>query len=75
MFSPETTFNKLPLLFISKTIIGNLFDNIEARGIHTGFSFLKNRAGFDILPFLGNYLQDYTPESSNLTVELQSRFT
>jgi len=50
------------------TIIGNLFDNIEARGIHTGFSFLKNRAGFDILPFLGNYLQDYTPESSNLTV-------
>lgn len=50
------------------TIIGNLFDNIEARGIHTGYSFLKNRAGFDILPFLGNYLQDYTPESSNLTV-------
>jgi len=50
------------------TIIGNLFDNIEARGIHTGFSFLKNRAGFDILPFLGNYLQEYTPESSNLTV-------
>ena len=50
------------------TIIGNLFDNIEARGIHTGFSFLKNRAGFDILPFLGNYIQDYTPESSNLTV-------
>jgi len=50
------------------TIIGNLFDNIEARGIHTGFSFLKNRAGFDILPFLGNYVQDYTPESSNLTV-------
>jgi len=50
------------------TIIGNLFDNIEARGIHTGFSFLKNRAGFDILPFLSNYLQDYTPESSNLTV-------
>jgi len=50
------------------TIIGNLFDNIEARGFHTGFSFLKNRAGFDILPFLGNYLQDYTPESSNLTV-------
>jgi len=50
------------------TIIGNLFDNIEARGIHTGFSFLKNRSGFDILPFLGNYLQDYTPESSNLTV-------
>jgi general L-amino acid transport system permease protein len=45
-----------------------LFENIEARGIHTGFSFLKNRAGFDILPFLGNYLQDYTPESSNLTV-------
>jgi len=50
------------------TIIGNLFDNIEARGIHTGFSFLKNRSGFDILPFLGNYLQEYTPESSNLTV-------
>ena len=50
------------------TIIGNLFDNIEARGIHTGFSFLKNRAGFDILPFLGNYVQEYTPESSNLTV-------
>ena len=50
------------------TIIGNLIDNIEARGIHTGYSFLKNRAGFDILPFLGNYLQDYTPESSNLTV-------
>jgi len=50
------------------TAIGNLFENIEARGIHTGFSFLKNRAGFDILPFLGNYVVDYTPESPNLSV-------
>ncbi len=50
------------------TAIGNLFENIEARGIHTGFSFLKNRAGFDILPFLGNYIVDYTPESPNLSV-------
>ncbi len=49
-------------------IIGNLFDNIEARGIHTGFSFLKNRAGFDILPFLGNYVVEYTPESPNIDV-------
>ncbi len=65
-FFQVTTFLLIFGLFY--TIIGNLFDNIEARGIHTGFSFLKNRAGFDILPFLGNYLQDYTPESSNLTV-------
>ena len=50
------------------TAIGNLFQNIEARGIQTGFTFLKNRAGFDILPFLGNIVTDYTPESSNLTV-------
>jgi len=65
-FFQVATFLVIAGLFY--TIIGNLFDNIEARGIHTGFSFLKNRAGFDILPFLGNYLQDYTPESSNLTV-------
>jgi len=65
-FFQVTTFLLISALFY--TIIGNLFDNIEARGIHTGFSFLKNRAGFDILPFLGNYLQEYTPESSNLTV-------
>jgi len=26
----------------------NLFHNIEARGIHTGFAFLSQRAGFDI---------------------------
>ena len=65
-FFQVATFLLISGLFY--TIIGNLFDNIEARGIHTGFSFLKNRAGFDILPFLGNYLQDYTPESSNLTV-------
>ena len=50
------------------TAIGNLFQNIEDRGIQTGFTFLKNRAGFDILPFLGNIAVDYTPESSNLTV-------
>ena len=50
------------------TAIGNLFHNIEERGINTGFTFLKNRAGFDILPFLGNYLVDYTPESSNFSV-------
>lgn len=65
-FFQVATFLLIAVLFY--TIIGNLFDNIEARGIHTGFSFLKNRAGFDILPFLGNYLQEYTPESSNLTV-------
>jgi general L-amino acid transport system permease protein len=50
------------------TAIGNLFQNIEERGINTGFTFLKNRAGFDILPFLGNYVVDYTPESSNFSV-------
>jgi len=50
------------------TAIGNLFHNIEERGINTGFTFLKNRAGFDILPFLGNYLVEYTPESSNFSV-------
>ena len=50
------------------TAIGNLFQNIEARGIQTGFTFLKNRAGFDILPFVGNIAVDYTPESSNLAV-------
>jgi general L-amino acid transport system permease protein len=50
------------------TMIGNLYDNIEARGIVTGYSFLDGRAGFDILPFLGNYVVDFSPNSSNLDV-------
>ena len=50
------------------TMIDNLYDNIEARGIVTGYSFLDGRAGFDILPFLGNYIVDFSPNSSNLDV-------
>ena len=50
------------------TMIDNLYDNIEARGIVTGYSFLDGRAGFDILPFLGNYVVDFSPNSSNLDV-------
>ena len=65
-FFQVATFLIIIGLFYSA--IGNLFENIEARGIQTGFSFLNNRAGFDILPFLGNYVVDYTPESPNLSV-------
>tara|TARA_B100000470_G_scaffold101258_1_gene78191 strand:- start:2510 stop:3730 length:1221 start_codon:yes stop_codon:yes gene_type:complete len=65
-FFQAVTFLIVIALFYSA--IGNLFENIEQRGIQTGFSFLKNRAGFDILPFLGNYVVDYTPESPNLSV-------
>ena len=52
------------IVFMAYVAIDNLFINIEARSIHTGFSFLKNRAGFDISEFL----IDYTPEHSNLRV-------
>ena len=65
-FFQVATFLIIIGLFYSA--LGNLFENIEARGIQTGFSFLNNRAGFDILPFLGNYVVDYTPESPNLSV-------
>ncbi len=50
------------------SIIVNLYDNIEARGIVTGFSFLGGRAGFDILPFLGTYVVKFSPNSTNLEV-------
>lgn len=50
------------------TMIDNLYINIESRGIVTGFAFLHHRSGFDILPFLGNYIVDHSPDSSNLVV-------
>lgn len=52
------------IVFMAYVAIDNLFINIEARSIHTGFSFLKNRAGFDI----NEFWIDYSPESSNLRV-------
>ena len=49
-------------------MIQNLYENIEARGIVTGFSFLSGRSGFDILPFLGSYIVKFSPNSTNLEV-------
>ena len=54
----------LAIVLLSYIAIDNLFINIEARSIHTGFSFLDNRAGFDI----NESIIYYTPESSNLRV-------
>jgi len=52
------------IVLMAYIAIDNMFINIEARSIHTGFSFLNNRAGFDI----NEFLIDYTPESTNLRV-------
>ena len=49
-------------------MIQNLNENIEARGIVSGFTFLEGRSGFDILPFLGSYIVKFSPNSSNLEV-------
>ena len=49
-------------------MINNLNENIEARGIVSGFTFLEGRSGFDILPFLGSYLVQFSPNSTNLEV-------
>jgi general L-amino acid transport system permease protein len=54
----------LAIVLLAYIAIDNLFINIEARSIHTGFSFLDNRAGFDI----NESIIYYTPESSNLRV-------
>ncbi len=43
---------------------GNLLNNIESRGIHTGFDFLGVESGFDI----AEHLIDYSSTSSNLRV-------
>jgi general L-amino acid transport system permease protein len=61
LFQAITLIAIVAMVYIA---IDNLFINIEARSIHTGFSFLKNRAGFDI----NEFLIDYSPESSNLRV-------
>jgi general L-amino acid transport system permease protein len=44
--------------------VGNLLNNIESRGIHTGFDFLGVESGFDI----AEHLIDYSSTSSNLRV-------
>jgi general L-amino acid transport system permease protein len=49
-------------------MIQNLNENIEARGIVSGFTFLDGRSGFDILPFLGSYVVNFSPNSTNLEV-------
>lgn len=49
-------------------MIQNLNENIEARGIVSGFTFLDGRSGFDILPFLGSYIVNFSPNSTNLEV-------
>jgi general L-amino acid transport system permease protein len=49
-------------------MIQNLNENIEARGIVSGFTFLDGRSGFDILPFLGSYIVKFSPNSTNLEV-------
>ena len=49
-------------------MIQNLNENIEARGIVSGFTFLEGRSGFDIMPFLGSYIVKFSPNSTNLEV-------
>ena len=49
-------------------MIQNLNENIEARGLVSGFTFLEGRSGFDILPFLGSYIVKFSPNSTNLEV-------
>jgi len=66
IFFQIATVIVIVVLFYS--MIDNLYNNIDARGIVTGYSFLDGRSGFDILPFLGNYLTDFSPDSSNLDV-------
>ena len=41
-------------------IVNNTLSNMEARGISTGFAFLSERAGFDILQSLISYSADST---------------
>ena len=50
------------VVFVFYYGIDNLLNNMEAREIKTGFSFLSNRAGFDI----NESMIAYTPEDSNL---------
>jgi general L-amino acid transport system permease protein len=66
IFFQIVTVGLIVALFYS--MANNLSANIESRGIVTGYSFLDGRAGFDILPFLGNYILDFSPNSSNLDV-------
>ena len=66
IFFQIVTVGLIVALFYS--MAHNLSANIESRGIVTGYSFLDGRAGFDILPFLGNYILDFSPNSSNLDV-------
>lgn len=54
----------LAIVFFFYSIIGNMFANIESRGISTGFGFLSAESGFDI----AEYLIDYSPSSTNLRV-------
>ena len=42
------------------TIVGNTLSNMEKRGISTGFAFLSERSGFDILQSLIPYSADST---------------
>lgn len=46
--------------------IGNMFSNIEERGIKSGFDFLTDEAGFDV----AEHLIEYSAESTNFRVFL-----
>ena len=48
------------VLFLAAFIVGNTLDNLEKRGITSGFGFLSSTAGFGIL----QSLIDYSEESS-----------
>ncbi|SMM98839.1 Glutamate Aspartate transport system permease protein GltJ (TC 3.A.1.3.4) [uncultured Candidatus Thioglobus sp.] len=54
----------LAIIYLTYGAIGNLFENIESRGIQTGFGFLEAESGFDI----AEYLIDYSSSSTNLRV-------
>ena len=46
--------------YFAYTLVDNMLSNMERRGIKTGFDFLSNEAGFDILMTLIDYSGDDT---------------
>ncbi len=43
------------VLFLAAFIVGNTLDNLERRGITSGFGFLSSTAGFGIIQILIDY--------------------
>jgi len=50
----------LALFYFFYSLVSNTLENMEARGISTGFAFLSEKSGFDILMSLVPYSSDST---------------